>query len=188
MTPCDDIIIEEIEQLHSTFIDKFINIGLIKQDSEVVCHLWFEPWSSRCGGAIADVCIDGIIYDFKTTKRRGYNWVDIGQVYAYYILSCLCNEDINRNEKFSPPYNYYRDIKGIALYYSRYGDIETCNFENNNVLISSENLLYVRKIIHDHNEERFKKIDEKFTELFKDNSETLKLIRQSDPDLSEYGI
>ena len=65
-------------------------------------------YSQLVGGADADLFIDGLIVDIKTTKtlkltRRHYN-----QVIGYYILDMVDNQGRS-------------SFEGVGIYYSRHG-------------------------------------------------------------------
>ena len=133
--PCPNHLIADISQLVNVFIDCFITSGLVRKNSSVICHPWFEPWSSELGGGIADLYLDGVLYDFKSTKKTGYSWEDVGQIYAYYILSQLCAKHPTESSFWA---NY--PVHAISLYYARLGDVETCCLSNSNTMLTESNL------------------------------------------------
>lgn len=151
LEPCDDAVVEQVKQLTYVFEETFIESGLVQKNSVVVCHPWFEPWSYKCGGGIADIYIDGILYDFKSTKEMGYHWDEVGQVYAYYLLNCLCKKDSKEDETvYIDAPLAGMEIAGIAIYFSRYGDIEKCELSQCGATVSEEDLAYLEKIINKH--------------------------------------
>lgn len=154
LMPCPTNIADDVIKLVEVFNESFIAGGLVKKDSIVVCHPWFEPWSSEVGGGIADLYLDGILYDFKSTKKTGYSWEDVGQLYGYYILNRLCLKYSKTDVLASPiPIT---NINAIALYYSRLGDIETCNLLENNAILPDSEIEYISTMVHNHNEERYR--------------------------------
>ncbi|WP_162309362.1 hypothetical protein [Cohnella abietis] len=65
-------IINDLKLLCEVFQSKFINAGIVKENSNVVFNPRFGIVSMFCGGADADIFIDDTLYDFKCTKSRGY--------------------------------------------------------------------------------------------------------------------
>ena len=83
-----------------------------------------DPWGHYLGGASADLYIDGYIYELKSGKREKHRWIDIGQVYAYYLLNQLCEQnkvDFEEDSLLSQFNLGDNKVDGIALYYSRTG-------------------------------------------------------------------
>lgn len=112
-------IVKDLRKLCDVFKESFIKTGIVNENSKVAFNPAFGLCSFICGGADADVFIDGTLYDFKTTINKGYKWTDVAQILGYYILNqiaCtigdstadLCNFKIDR----------------IAMYKARYGEIE----------------------------------------------------------------
>lgn len=114
--PEDDHVVEELSQIADVFMNVFINTGLVKESSEVVFNPAFGTFGSFCGGADADIFIDGVLYDFKSTKYIGYHWDQAAQLMGYYFLSRLCNF---RQEGDLAEHR----VKYLAIYFSRYGAI-----------------------------------------------------------------
>lgn len=115
---CEDAYIEDLKNLSNVFYDKFIGSGLVKKDSIVVYNPTFGGASVLCGGADADIFIDGTLYDFKCTVKKGYAWTDVAQVLGYYLLDQVA-------KKYKDEENDLKDyeIKRIALYHARYGEV-----------------------------------------------------------------
>lgn len=112
-------IVIDVQQLCTFFDEVFIKGKIIRSDSIVIFHPTFNQFSKACGGADADIYIDGILYDFKTSKKLGYNWSEVAQIYGYYLLDCLCKNsclygDLGTNK-----------VNKIAFYRARYGVIES---------------------------------------------------------------
>ena len=167
LMPCPTNIADDVIKLVAVFNESFISSGVVKKDSIVVCHPWFEPWSSEVGGGIADLYLDGVLYDFKSTKKTGYSWEDVGQLYGYYILHRLCQK-YSKDDVLASPIPI-TNINTIALYYSRLGDIETCNLLESNAILPDSELEYIVSIIHDHNEERYyEKVELRLEEIAKE--------------------
>jgi excisionase family DNA binding protein len=73
----------------------------------------FSRASELVGGADADLIIDNILVDIKTTKNPGYSYKDANQIVGYYILAAMVGE----------PW----PIKNLALYKPRFKRIEYIN-------------------------------------------------------------
>ena len=158
---CEDEVVAQVKQLICVFQNKFIESGLVHENSTVICHLSFDPWSFVCGGGVADIYIDGVLYDFKSTKDIGYHWEDVGQVYAYYLLSCLVKRSYDQeNSKDENNQTEELDVKKIAVYFSRYGDIESCDLLQCGKNVSDEDLIWLESIINQRAEEQNEKLRE----------------------------
>jgi len=111
-------IIQDLENLCSVFIDTFIDSNIVNASSVVVFNPTFGMPSFHCGGADADIFIDGTLYDFKTSKDSGYKWQEIAQIIGYYLLNCLATLI---DDPFAHLIDY--EIEKLALYKARYGEI-----------------------------------------------------------------
>jgi hypothetical protein len=112
-------IIEDLKRLCEVFIEKFMIPQVITSESNVVFNPDFGTTSRRCGGADADLYIDGTLYDFKTSKQTGYRWKEIAQIFGYYFLNCIAAELKDNSAKLTGC-----EIKRLAFYKARYGEIE----------------------------------------------------------------
>ena len=137
---CEEVserIIDVLHVLVAIFEKTFTENNLIRSDSVVIYHPWFEPWGQYLGGASADLYIDGYIYELKSGKREKNKWIDIGQIYAYYLLSQLCEQEREETEKSNSisQFNLGKNkVEGIALYYSRTGIVKECPIKIFNTL------------------------------------------------------
>src|SRR5690625_2956590 len=122
-----DEIINELKVMCEVFKSKFITSDIITSESDVAFNPHFGTVSRACNGADADIFIDGILYDFKTTKTIGYKWQDIAQIFGYYFLNEIAKKinDIN-----APLYN--KEIKSLAFYKARYGEFEIVDLKTLN--------------------------------------------------------
>lgn len=112
-------IINDLRILSNVFQNNFMNSEIINEDSNVIFNPKFSIGSICCGGADADVLIDGTLYDFKCTKSRTYSWIECAQLVGYYLLSIInirCGETDDE-----------QIINNLAFYRSRYGEIEKFN-------------------------------------------------------------
>lgn len=153
LLPCPTHIVDDVVKLVSVFRESFISSGIIKKDSIVVCHPWFG--TPELGESIADLYLDGVLYDFKSTKKTGYSWEDVGQVYGYYILYRL-----HPNDYLELPIPITH-VKSIALYYSRLGDIEMCDLSESNAVLPESEIEYIANLIHEHSDERYHEMNER---------------------------
>lgn len=108
----------DLSQLCNTFFEIFIYSGLITKESDVVYNPTFGKTGKLVGGADADIYIDGVLYDFKSTKTNAYKWQDFGQIISYYLLNELTDK------KDDGATLSKKKINRIALYKSRFGEIE----------------------------------------------------------------
>lgn len=119
----------DLKQLCDVFFETFISNGIVHDGSRVVFNPSFCKASALLGGADADIYIDGVLYDFKTTKESGYHWQDVAQIYVYYLLHYL-NVVTGENSYAAPDdankgHMIDGDIEKIALYKARFGVIES---------------------------------------------------------------
>jgi hypothetical protein len=117
--PC---LINDLTLLLDVFRDNFINSGLVRTDSDVVFNPTFGLFtSSVIRGADADIYMDGILYDIKTTKNNGFKWQHSAQLIGYYILNEVA-KDIEISNLHAPLIS--REINRVAFYKPRFGEIE----------------------------------------------------------------
>lgn len=112
-------ILEDLQRLCLVFIEHFMIAEVIKPESKVVFNPHFGNASKMCGGADADIFIDGTLYDFKTSKKPGYSWIEIAQIFGYYFLNKIAANIKDDKAKLS---GY--TINRLAIYKARYGEIE----------------------------------------------------------------
>jgi len=116
-------IVKDLANMCTLFQDNFIGQNLVQKDSVVVFNPSFDIASCACGVADADVYIDGVLYDFKTTKDMRYKKQDVAQLTMYYYLNIIAN--LATDLKISAELKDC-NIKKIAFYKARYGEIEYC--------------------------------------------------------------
>ncbi len=114
-----DEIIKELRMMCDVFERKFITPDVITNESDVVFNPHFSNASRACGGADADIFIDGTLYDFKTTKATGYKWQDIAQIFGYYFLNEIAKKTNDSNASL-----FNKKIERLAFYKARYGEFE----------------------------------------------------------------
>jgi hypothetical protein len=116
-------IINDLRLLCNVFENKFINTGILKEDSSVIFNPTFGVASMYCGGADADIFIDNTLYDFKCTKDRGYRWTESAQIVGYYLLNIInirCGGSGIGTDEYGDGYSIGR----LAFYRGRYGEVE----------------------------------------------------------------
>jgi len=113
----------EIKQMCRLFRAEFIERGRVRPDSIVVFSPSFGTGSFACGGADADIYIDGVLYEFKAGKKTGYSWAEVAQVIMYYHLNKItqATADVRVPAELK---NY--PLQGVAIYRARFGEIEYC--------------------------------------------------------------
>jgi len=120
-------LIQDISNLCKVFKQRFVEGGLVYPDSVVIFNPSFGIASYACGGADADVYIDGVLYDFKTSKKTGYSWQETAQLVMYYylnkIVSSLEEPDMPEVSAQLAEYKIYK----LAFYKARFGEIEYFN-------------------------------------------------------------
>lgn len=121
-------ITEDLKKLCNVFEEKFINSALLNEKSEVIFNPNFEIASISCGGADADIFIDGTLYDFKCTKNRNYDWVQCAQLVGYYMLNVI-NTRCGGKGMGKDNYRKQYEIDRVSFYRSRYGEIETLDIK-----------------------------------------------------------
>ena len=118
--PSSDIT-ADLANICNVFQSEFIDKGLVTFNSKVIFNPNFGAASMLVGGADGDIYIDGVLYDFKTTKYVGYKWKEIAQLLGYFYLNQLSKE----MKRLGVPYpEDEMTIETVAFYKARYGEIE----------------------------------------------------------------
>ncbi|MED1204210.1 hypothetical protein [Heyndrickxia acidicola] len=121
--PADEIL-QELISLCDVFQKKFVST-IVSPTSEIIYNPDFRPASAFVGGADGDVMIDGTLYDFKTAKSIGYKWQEVAQMVGYFLLNEISLDVNNADDNYFEDDSYqHLDIKRIAFYRARYGEIE----------------------------------------------------------------
>ncbi|MPN02637.1 hypothetical protein SDC9_149853 [bioreactor metagenome] len=112
----DKDIMRELASMCEVFQGEFLIPEIITPESDVVYNPNFGIAGNYVGGADGDILIDGVLYDFKTSKSCGYTWQDVTQLIGYYFL----------NEISVEKGDFYEDlgIRRVAFYRARFGEIE----------------------------------------------------------------
>lgn len=109
----NSILVDDLTNLITGFKNEFIGTN-VNSNSTVV----FNPTFRCFHGADADIFIDGVLYDFKTGKDIGYNWHEVAQLWAYYLL-----HEIDYNNKEIDSFSVQK-IKRFGIYRGRCADID----------------------------------------------------------------
>lgn len=117
-------IIRDISNLCKVFKERFVEAGLVQPNSVVIFNPSFGIASYACGGADADVYVDGVLYDFKTSKKNGYIWQEPAQLVMYYYLNEIASSIEEPDLTEIPAQLAEYEIYKLALYKARYGEIE----------------------------------------------------------------
>ena len=80
----------------------------------------FGEASSMMGGADADLIIDDVLIDIKTTKHLKFSRVEFNQIINYYVLYRIAGVDGLSQE---------HEIKKLGIYFSRHGYLHTVDVE-----------------------------------------------------------
>lgn len=124
---------DDLINLMRVFDDSFLN-KVVTINSNVIFNPHFGKISTVIGGADGDIFIDGVLYDFKTTKYNTYNPKDIQQIISYYLFSKIDIKLYDTGSSFVS-YDYdFTDISKISIYLARYGefnylDVKSINSE-----------------------------------------------------------
>lgn len=108
--------VKEVVEIGNIFIKVVHTEKLLQKDSTVVFNPKFGRYGAFCGGADADIYIDGCLYDFKSTKDIGYHRDYTAQLLGYYFLSRIC-DDLHEGDLVS------QQIKYLGIYRIKVCDI-----------------------------------------------------------------
>lgn len=121
----------DVIELGSLFKATIIESGEINPDSFAIYNPHFGFASMRAGGADADLYVDGTLYDLKTSKDCGYAGNDVPQLWAYYLLALIAQEDDDETSDFyDERIGEFHSIERIALYHARFGEVEYVNIDD----------------------------------------------------------
>lgn len=122
---------DDLINLMSVFDDSFLN-KVVEINSNVIFNPSFGNCSSVVRGADGDIFIDGVLYDFKTTKYNSYNSKDIQQIISYYLFNRINIKFYDTSSSFVS-HDYDRtNIERISIYLARYGEINYLDIKSIN--------------------------------------------------------
>jgi len=117
-------VIADLTRLMEVFEETFMASGILKKKSKVIFNPNFGVVSELVGGADGDLYIDGTLYDFKTGKHNRLVKNENIQMAGYYLLGEFDSELDPTMYGF---HGSHMNIKRVAFYRARYGEIEYCN-------------------------------------------------------------
>lgn len=124
-----DVLIPDLKELMAVFEEKFISDGIVNEKSEVIFNPNFGISSFLVDGADADVIVDGVLYDFKTTGNFKYDSKDSLQLSGYFLLNRFLRE-IEDNHLIIGSLNYDKiSFNKVCLYKARFGEFECYDFD-----------------------------------------------------------
>ena len=115
----DSEILKEVNSMGVVFYDDFIAKGMVKEDSVVVFNPSFGICSKKLKGADGDIFIDGVLWDFKTTKLSIKKNNDFIQMWQYLVYDRACKMYNDSTYSLAK-----HEIKALAFYKARFGEIE----------------------------------------------------------------
>lgn len=139
----NESVFNDLRKQGNLFYLKFIQSQLVKPNSIITYNPNFgEELSKAVGGIDADLCIDGVLYDLKTTKSIGYSKNYAIQIMAYFLFHLLDKLMYDKTELQSHP------INRIALYKARFGEIEYFDISNIPHRLMTETLINLNAHFH----------------------------------------
>jgi len=134
-TPAD-YIVEDLKTQGNVFFKVFIQSGIVQPDS----HITYSPnfghdLTAAVGGIDSDISIDTVLYDLKTTKSFGYSKNYAIQIMSYYLFHLLDKLLYDKTDL------QQHSIERIALYKSRFGEIEFFDIKSIKHRMMTETLL-----------------------------------------------
>lgn len=139
---------DDLLNLMSVFDDSFLN-KVVKINSDVIFNPSFGKSSSVIGGADADVFIDGVLYDFKTTKYNSYNLKDIQQIISYYLFNKINIKLYDTSSSFVS-YDYdCTNIDRVSIYLARYGEINYLDVKSINPELIEKSIKDILELFKD---------------------------------------
>ena len=115
----DKEVLKEVNMMGVVFYDDFIMKGMVKGKSEVVFNPTFGVCTEKLKGADGDIYIDGVLWDFKTTKSNIKKTEDFTQMWQYLVYDKVCK--LYSDDTYSLK---NKEIKALAFYKARFGEIE----------------------------------------------------------------
>ncbi|MBU8573802.1 hypothetical protein [Bacillus pumilus] len=123
-----DILISDLKELMVVFEERFVSDGIVNEKSEVIFNPSFGISSFLVDGADADVIVDGVLYDFKTTGNFKYDSKDSLQLSGYFLLNQFLREIEDKNFiMFGLNYDKI-SFEKVCLYKARFGEFECFDF------------------------------------------------------------
>lgn len=105
-------LLKELRDLQTVAESAFLSH--VETTTDVKYNPSFGLGSELVNGADGDIIIDGLLVDFKTSKKYNYSWQDTAQIVGYYFLNRL-NQVVRGDNTM--------DFHKVALYQARYGEM-----------------------------------------------------------------
>jgi len=121
-------VVNEVNMMGVVFYEEFIVKKMVKTDSIVIYNPSFGVCSKKLKGADGDIFIDGVLWDFKTTKMIVRKWQDETQMWQYLVYDNTCKLV---NDQTASLFKY--KIKALAFYKARFGEIEYLKIKDINI-------------------------------------------------------
>lgn len=119
-------VVDDLKSLFRGFLATFVETKILHNIMEIDFHPIFGRLSKAVGGADADLYIDGTLYDFKTSKKRGYEWQEIAQLIGYSLFSDISSDIFELDlPEYTNEFPY--KVNRIAFYRTRFNEIEYFN-------------------------------------------------------------
>lgn len=112
-------IVTDIKRLGMVFKKVFIDSNLVRPDSSIIYNPTYGTAVTKAlRGIDADIFIDGVLIDLKSTKNFMYNMDDAYQITGYYLFY-LIDKALKADTELSN-----ENIERLAFYKARAGQIE----------------------------------------------------------------
>lgn len=126
LQPASKEVITDLAQLMEVFEKTFMVPDVVQKKSQVIFNPNFGVVSELMGGADGDIYIDGTLYDFKTGKKNLLSRNENLQMVGYYLLGLF---DSTLSASYYGFHESGMDIKRVAFYRARFGEIEYCDLQ-----------------------------------------------------------
>ena len=81
--------IAEVDAMMKLFIEKMIKTEIIKKDSIIVLSPTFGNLLAPVSNSVADLYVDGMLIDLKSTINNRLDKSYIAQIFSYYVFDCF---------------------------------------------------------------------------------------------------
>lgn len=113
------VVVDDIRKMGRIFTRAFIESKLVTKDSFILFNPTYSDQVTKVlNGIDADIFIDGVLIDFKSTKNYAYDKDNAYQLLGYYLFQ-LMDKALGKKTDFA-----LEDIEKIAFYKARAGQIE----------------------------------------------------------------
>lgn len=170
-------LIDDLTKLIEVFKDNFLK-NVVKKDSKAFFNPTFGVCSSAVDGADADIIIDEVLYDFKSSKKLGYVGKDIRQLMSYFIFSEIDNDFILFKKSQGQIIEVEtKTVKRIAIYKARGGEInyiDISDIEKQKVNLAYNEIYDLIPDMFDYKKKKVQNLIDIYTEILEKNKNTNK--------------